>query len=187
MSGKPSAGSPRLRLFVAAELPEAATAAALDWRATALDSRDDLRLAPTLHLTLAFLGSLDATRVADLRRVLAEIAWRPARCRFATEPLFLPTRGRPRLIALRVEDEGGELHRLQADVALRLAREGLYEPETRPWLPHVTVARFRRNGQRFFLHNVNIAAFCVVRVVLYSSDLGRAGAVHTPLADFPAS
>jgi hypothetical protein len=34
---------------------------------------------------------------------------------------------------------------------------------------------------------VNIPAFGVVRMVLYSSHLERAGAVHAPIADFPAS
>ena len=68
-----------------------------------------------------------------------------------------------------------------------LASEGLYEPEKRPWLPHVTVARFRRPGHPFSLQNVNIGAFGVVRMVLYSSDLKPGGAVHSPLADFPAS
>ena len=33
---------------------------------------------------------------------------------------------------------------LASDLSERLERLGVYRPEQRPWLPHVTVARFRR-------------------------------------------
>ena len=118
--------------------------------------------------------------------MLAGIAWPRAECRFS-EPLFLPAHGKRRVVALELEDPSGTLRTLQREVSAGLAAEGLYEPEKRPWLPHVTVARFRRPGHPFSLQNVNIRAFGVVRMVLYSSDLKRGGAVHTPLADFPAS
>ena len=95
--------------------------------------------------------------------------------------------GAKRVVVLPLEDQSGVLTRLRADVSGALAAKGLYEPPGRPWLPHVTVARFRRPGHPFSLQNVNIGAFGVVRMVLYSSDLKQAGAEHTPIADFPAS
>ncbi len=91
------------------------------------------------------------------------------------------------MVALELDDPKRALRRLQGEVAEGLAAEGLYEPEKRPWLPHVTVARFRSSGHPFSLQNVNIPRFGVVRMVLYSSHLERAGAVHAPIADFPAS
>ncbi len=190
MSGEArSAGSARpgrLRLFVACDLPPEVERAVRAWQRAELSRRDDLRVTPTLHLTLAFLGSVDEDRVGDLERVLAGIAWRRADCRLK-EPLFLPAHGRRRVVALELDDPSGTLRRLQSEVSAGLASEGLYEPEKRPWLPHVTVARFRRPGHPFSLQNVNIGAFGVVRMVLYSSHLKPGGAVHTPLADFPAS
>ena len=156
------------------------------WQGAELGRHEDLRVMPALHLTLAFLGSLDATRVPDLERVLRDIRWGPAECRLRG-PLFLPGHGKRRVVALELDDPSGTLRRLQTDVSARLAAEGLYEPENRPWLPHVTVARFRRPGHPFSLQNVNVGGFGVVRMVLYSSHLERTGAVHTPLADFPAS
>ena len=139
-----------------------------------------------MHLTLAFLGDVDAERVPDVEAILGGIRWRRADCRFSG-PLFLPTHGRRRVVALELDDPSGTLRKLQAEVSERLATKGLYEPEKRPWLPHVTVARFRRPGHPFSLQNVNIGAFGLVRMVLYSSDLKPGGAVHSPLADFPAS
>lgn len=190
MSGGPQARpgeqTARLRLFVACDLPGEAERAVKDWQRRVLAVREDLRQMTDLHLTLAFLGTVDARRVPDIERALGGLAWRRAECRF-TEPLFLPAHGRRRVVALALDDPSDTLVRLQAEVSDRLAAEGLYEPEKRHWLPHVTVARFRRPGHPFSLQNVNIGAFGVVRMVLYSSHLEPSGAVHTPLADFPAS
>ena len=183
---QPGGRSARLRLFVACDLPDEVERAVRDWQRRELGGHEDVRLLPALHLTLAFLGSVDAARVPHLERVLSGISWRRAECRFM-EPLFLPAHGRRRVVALALADPSGTLRALQAEVSTGLAAAGLYEPEKRPWLPHVTVARFRRPGHPFSLQNVNIGAFGVVRMVLYSSHLERAGAVHTPLADFPAS
>lgn len=41
------------------------------------------------------------------------------------------------------EDEEGRATTLAQDLFARLERLGLYRPEKRPWLPHVTVMRFR--------------------------------------------
>jgi 2'-5' RNA ligase len=176
----------RLRLFVACDLPGDVKRAVADWQELELRPHADLRVVPTLHLTLAFLGNVDASRVPDLERALGAIAWRPADCRFR-EPLFLPPHGKRRVVALELDDPAGTLCGLQREVADGLSAQGLYQPERRPWLPHVTVARFRRPGHPFSLQNVTIPAFCVVRMVLYSSHLEREGAVHAPIADFPAS
>ncbi len=186
MNGEAQARPERLRLFVACDLPADVQRAVAAWQRAELAPHEELRLMPTLHLTLAFLGNVYADRLPDLQRVLESARWRRAECRLK-EPLFLPARGRRRVVALELDDPSGNLSRLQAEVSAGLAAEGLYEPEKRPWLPHVTVARLRRPGHPFYLQNVNIGAFGVVRMVLYSSHLERAGAVHTPVADFSAS
>ena len=175
-----------LRLFVAQELPPETVRAVETWQHATLAERDDLRLNHALHLTLAFLGDVPTVKVDDLEAALAAVDHAP--CRLAAgEVLFLPRKGPRRVIALSLLDPEGTLARHQAEVSAALAATGLYEPPKRPWLPHVTVARFRRPGHPFSLQNVNIPGFCSVRTVLYSSLLERTGAVHTPLAVFPAS
>ena len=42
------------------------------------------------------------------------------------------------------DDEDGPRARSPRDLHGRLERLGVYERERRPWLPHVTVVRFRR-------------------------------------------
>ena len=139
----------------------------------------------TLHLTLCFLGDVAERRLDDLTAALGGLELSALPTAFA-EPLFLPQRGAKRVVALRLDDPGGALSRTQRTVSDALAGLGLYTPERRPFLPHLTVARYRRPGHPFPLQNVNIGAFGLPSVILYASLLERAGAVHTPLASFPA-
>jgi RNA 2',3'-cyclic 3'-phosphodiesterase len=156
------------------------------WQQRYLEPRRDLRVNHALHLTLCFLGPTEADAVPTLVEALSDIAWTACEARVQT-PLFLPRRGPRRVVALAVEDPGGSLTRLQSRVSAELGGTGFYQTTERPWTPHITVARFRRPGQPFPLQNVNIMELRVVRMVLYSSLLKRAGAVHTPIAVFHAS
>ena len=141
MTSRPSVGADvRLRLFLALRLPEGVLDVIERWQ---LEQLRDVRAVTrdNLHVTLAFLGhrpagELDAI-VGELRAAAAQAG--PSSMRLA------PTRYREtRSVAMLVhEDVGGGATALAADLHARLARLGVYRPEERPWLPHVTVARFR--------------------------------------------
>jgi 2'-5' RNA ligase len=188
-----SAGSRdhRQRLFVAIDLPASALAAISAWQERELAPRQEVRVNRSLHLTLCFLGSTPLEAVPELEAALGALPLRPATVSLG-EPLFLPQRGKRRVVALELVAAGGapggleRLRAIQADVSAALAATGHYAPENRPWLAHVTVARFRRPGQPFPLQNVNFGEVCLSRVVLYTSVLDRGGAIHTPLASFTA-
>jgi 2'-5' RNA ligase len=181
------AGSPAtLRLFVACDIPDATRAEIAAWQQRAFARDPGVRVNHALHITLAFLGSVSADRVDHVADALSGIRFHAARVE-VEEPDFLPARGPKRAVVLPLREADGTLAGLQTDVSGVLAARGLCEPFGRPWLPHVTVARFRRSGHPFPLQNVNIGGFGVVRMVLYSSLLERAGAVHTPLNVFSAS
>ena len=182
----PEADEETLRLFVAGDLPGETRRAVEAWQRNALEGREGLRLNHALHITLAFLGNVPKARLPELTEALSQVRVRPCAVTVA-EPVFLPVRGAKRVVVLPLVERDGELARLQAATAAALSGTGLFAAEGRPWLPHLTVARFRRPGQPFSLQNVTIPGFCVVRAVLYSSLLERSGAVHTPLAVFPAS
>lgn len=174
------------RLFVALDLPRDAAREVSLWQDEALEGQRELRLMGTIHLTLAFLGQVLVARIPMLTETLTSIRFDPLRLTIE-DVIFLPERGAKRVIALRLGGDDGALLGLQAEVSATLAERGLYKPEKRPFLPHVTVARYRNPGQPFPLQNVNISEFGVDQMVLYSSLLQRGGAVHTPLAVFPAS
>jgi 2'-5' RNA ligase len=77
-------------------------------------------------------------------------------------------------------DVTGAATALAADLQARLERLGVYRREARPWLPHVTVVRFReRGGARPDL--ANTCSIHVVRSALYRSSLGSGGARYDAL------
>jgi 2'-5' RNA ligase len=132
-------GGERLRLFCALRLPDDVAGLLAAWQASHL--RDGRIVAREhLHLTLAFLGGRPREEIGPIARELdaAAAAARPIRL----EPLrYRETRSVGMLV---LGDEGGAAIALARDVHDRLRRLGVYEPEKRRWLPHVTVLRFRR-------------------------------------------
>ncbi|MBS1871012.1 MAG: RNA 2',3'-cyclic phosphodiesterase [Actinobacteria bacterium] len=186
----PRDGATQVRLFVALELPSAVVDALLAWRTPLLARCGGLRsLAPeALHVTLAFLGWKPAEAIAPLTELVeacASAAGGSLAGLALGEPLWLPRR-RPRVLAVALDDRHGALGALQAGLVARLAEDGWHEPEARPYLPHVTVARSReRNGLRVprdaVLPALATLTFDGSAVVLYRSRLERAGARYEPL------
>jgi 2'-5' RNA ligase len=174
-----------LRLFVACDPPREVETRVREWQRRLLAARPELRFAGALHVTLCFLGSVDEGRLPDVTAALHGLTI-PALPSGLGDAFFLPQGARKRVVAVRVEDPSGGLVRLQRDMSAALAHKRVYEPERRPWLPHLTVARFRRPGAAFSLQNVNVETFGLPSVVLYSSVLEKDGAVHSPLATYPA-
>jgi 2'-5' RNA ligase len=167
-------GGDRIRLFCALQLPDDARAELAGWAAAHLHGR--LVRADDLHVTLAFLGHRPAGEVprlaAELRSASAVAA--PAELR----PLrYRETRSVGMIV---LEDAGGAATALAADLQERLERLGAYRGEARPWLPHVTVQRFRKPaGDR--PEPTNMRSIHVVRSALYRSQLGPGGARYEPL------
>jgi len=97
-----------------------------------------------LHVTLAFLGSRPASELPAIVAALRESA-------AAARPFDLaPERYREtRSVGMLVlTDESGEAGRLAVRLHERLEALGVYRPEGRPWLPHVTVVRYRERPRR---------------------------------------
>ena len=169
------AGDGRIRLFCALQLPDDALDALSAWGDLHLTEgrrvrRDDL------HVTLAFLGWRPAEDVPAIVHELREAsaAARPCELR----PLrYRETRSVGMIL---LDDPSGAATELAGDVQARLERLGAYRRETRPWLPHVTVLRFKnRRGVR--PAPTNMCSIHVVRSALYRSSLGPGGARYDAL------
>lgn len=128
----------------------------------------------SLHVTLAFLGWIEEDRVAAVAEVLEPPAVGELRLGRA---LLLPPR-RPRVMAVELDDPSGDCRRCQAAVAAAMAAAGFYEPEDRPWLPHVTIGRTRERVNRATMAAVRVPelSFTPPSVTLYRSHLEAAGA-----------
>jgi 2'-5' RNA ligase len=148
------AGRERVRIFVGLPVPPPAAAELAAW-AAALDAPNARRVRPEdLHLTLAFLGHRPVGDLDVVVAVVDELGRFPA-------PVLEPERYREtRSVGMLVlRDEAGRGAAIAEHAQRRLEDEGLYRREARPWLPHVTVLRFRRpEGVRPDVTNVRSIA-----------------------------
>jgi 2'-5' RNA ligase len=175
MTSRDSVGDDeRLRLFLALRLPGGWLDAIGAWQARTLAGRD-VRVVPRehLHMTLVFLGSTpaaDAPGVVDrLRRAAASAG-----------PIRLhPERYRETRTAamLTFHDEGG------AGGALA---DAVGRDEGRPWLPHVTVARYRERPRlrEDFPDTIRTDVLVPSDAAAYLSRLRPTGAEYDVLAAF---
>ena len=181
-------GSPRARLFVALELPEEVVGGAAALARDAFGPVDELRLVrrQSLHATLVFLGYHPEREIERI----AAIAFDEPAGPFDLVPdavVPVPSR-RPRLYALGLEDAGGALHGWQDGLSRRLEEARLYEPEKRPFWPHVTLARVKRGARvpsGLALPELRAELrqpFHGSRVTLFRSTLRPSGAMYEPLA-----
>jgi RNA 2',3'-cyclic 3'-phosphodiesterase len=185
--------SPRARLFVALDLPQDVRAGLVDWQRTALADPALRVIRPeALHITLVFLGYQAEKDVkAIARAAFATDADAPA-VELAAEPVGVPPGKRPRLIAIRANSEGTVA--LQKGVEERLVEGGFYEPEKRPFWPHLTVARVKPEArgsrkpalitnQPHPLPEHMFRFFRPTRLVLFKSHLRRTGAEYEAMAE----
>lgn len=183
--------SPRARLFVALDLPEETREGLVAWGSEALVDPALRPVAPeSLHITLAFLGSRPEEEIESIAAAVRESA-APAPLVELRDAEQRPPRGRAKLYALPAISPGAEV--LQAGLAQRLVEGGFYEPEKRPFWPHVTVARVRpeaRGSRRPAVVSEPPGAIpeelseprIAVRMALYRSVLQPSGARYVPLA-----
>jgi 2'-5' RNA ligase len=131
------------------------------------------------HLTLAFLGHRPRAEVEGTARALrdAVLAGRT--------PVLTPARYREtRSVGMLVlHDEGGHATALAVDLQRRLKALGVYEPERRPWLPHVTVLRFRE-PPRLRPALPDLGEFSPSEAAVYHSVLRPGGAQYEILESF---
>lgn len=142
-----------------------------------------------LHLTLRFLGEVERARAEDVALALSSIATAAPTARIDGVGRF-DRRGRTDSLWARLAP-AAPLADLARKVNQAVARVGL-GPETRAYLPHVTVARFGRA-----VHEAGVAAwlarhagltsepFAFTHVVLYESHLTHAGAAYEAVARWP--
>ncbi|MFI5394868.1 MAG: RNA 2',3'-cyclic phosphodiesterase [Candidatus Binatia bacterium] len=184
----------RVRSFIAVDLEEPVRAALRRLLDQAARLRCDVRWVrgEGLHVTLKFLGWVEALRLEQVHSTLAAaVAGRPAlRVRVRGLGAF-PTLRRPRILWVGLESGG--LAELAACVETAMSRVG-FEPEKRAFTPHITLGRV--NGTRgwsrveelFKAHmSDDFGASNVDAVTIYRSTLRPDGAVYTPLWTIPLS
>ena len=138
-------GGDSLRLFCALRLPDETVDAIVRWQGRVLRGRrvpeSGERLVPrsNLHVTLAFLGGRPADELPAIADALRTAAGEAHDLRLAVHG-YRETRS---VGMLTCDDEGDRATAVAKRLHGLLAELGVYQPEKRHWLPHVTVLRFR--------------------------------------------
>jgi 2'-5' RNA ligase len=170
----------RLRLFCALTLPGPVLDRLVEWQAAELAAGERIVPRQNLHVTVAFLGSRPASEAAPIGAELAAAA-------AAAGPITLRERGyrETRSVGMLVcDDVAGHAGRFAVDVFGRLERLGVYERERRPWLPHVTVLRFRRRPPRLRPQLPVLGEVSPSGAAVYHSLLRPEGAEYAVLESF---
>jgi 2'-5' RNA ligase len=189
-------GMAAIRSFVAIELSEEAI--------VALDrlQRELKKQAPpnavrwsrpeSIHLTLQFLGDVAPERIGAVSEALAGVC--VGQVPFVIEMQGLgvfPNPRRPRVVWVGISEPSGALAALQKGVSQVLEPLG-FEPEQRPFTPHLTLGRASRRASARELVELGelithfetgvLSRVMVDRIILMRSDLKPDGAVYTPQA-----
>ncbi|MBI2849737.1 MAG: RNA 2',3'-cyclic phosphodiesterase [Chloroflexi bacterium] len=144
----------------------------------------------SIHLTLKFLGNIDADKVGEITEAIEESARGiPPFSLEAREAGVFPDLRRPRVAWVGLGGETDKLLELQQHLESNLEILG-FTPEGRDFTPHLTVARLDRAtpderqkfGQliarsSFEAVNINVEAISLMR-----SQLTRAGAIYSRLS-----
>ena len=168
-------GHERLRLFLALRLPDAVLDEVEHWQREQLRN---VRVLPRehLHITLAFLGHRPAGEVESIVAALRDAAAGAGEIRL-TPVRYRETRSAGMLV---LDDEGEHAARLAGEVQERLERLGVYRREGRAWLPHLTVARWRKRP-RLGLEPPPVRTFVPSDAAAYLSRLHPDGARYEVL------
>jgi 2'-5' RNA ligase len=130
------------------------------------------------HVTLEFLGSVPASRVAAAREAAAQVLAAPFEIRFDAVEYWR----RPEVLCLLARSLPSSLEGLVQQLRSALgARE--FQPESRPFRAHLTLARK-------VTHPVTPVQFApllwpVTDFALVESITDRSGSIYTPLATWP--
>jgi 2'-5' RNA ligase len=182
-------GASPLRLFVAVEVPEAAkevVARAIEpWRAVFPRAR--WAPAQNWHVTLKFLGATYPRLVGWVEERLVDVAAGsgPVPTRIAGAGAF-PTAASARVLWAGLDDPDGRLASLASAVEAALQAE--FAPESRPFTPHLTVARSdppMRPPEGLAVPEVRSEPFTVGELVLFRSHLHRPAPTYEALRRLP--
>lgn len=185
----------RIRTFVAVEISSAV-------RQLVAELIDEFRTAgadakwvepQNLHVTLKFLGDVDANEIHQPCRAVQEAVADFAPFEFAVQGAgAFPNVSRPRTVWLGIGQGNEELVALNRRIELPLEKLG-FRREARRYKPHLTIGRVRRGGPgvaelgALIRHYADFDAgrTTVSQVLVFSSRLDRSGPTYESLARAP--
>jgi 2'-5' RNA ligase len=140
-----------------------------------------------LHFTLKFLGSVDDGIVESVIEVVKQQADNVGRFEVEIRGTgAFPSAKQPRILWLGVNEPTGKMKQLAAGLESKCAKLG-FEPESRPFNPHLTLARIReprtagRLGTSHVGREFGPITFSCRDLILFESHLSAHGSFYTKL------
>jgi 2'-5' RNA ligase len=150
--------------------------------------------ASNLHMTLQFLGDTPQEKLAPIDEALRRAAHGHAPFTLGLSHPAVFGGNRPRVVVIETAQGRDALIALQAEVSEALAELG-FEPDRRPYTPHITIGRVRRGRK---IHRSEIdgllpevgdittgATMEIAEVVHFKSVLSPEGATYSRLETVP--
>lgn len=179
-----------IRTFICIEIPESIKSRVNELQETLrhIEAQVSWAKAPNIHLTLKFLGGVEASRIQRVGKALERAANEisPFEVEVGGAGCFPSTRS-PRVMWIGVSTVPEPLQQLYANIEDELAREG-FERDKRKFSPHLTIGRIRTPHNSARVAEALIAAgfesemFVATEVILMRSDLKATGSIYTPQA-----
>lgn len=173
-----------MRLFIAIDISVEANDELL--RVQKLLPKASMSLARQFHITLKFLGEVNADKVSDITNALKNIRFNAFELELSGIGCF-PNKKDPRVIWVGLK-ESLELTKLASDIEKSLKEFG-FEPEHK-FRPHLTLARTKFIDDKYLfrteLDKINVlqVRFRIDSFSLYSSVLTEQGAVYEIIKRF---
>lgn len=179
--------SNELRLFVAVDIPEEHKTALL--KAQKAFPGLPWTCARQIHLTMRFIGEVDVDQFDRVSGCLNDVSAAP----FTLHPDgtgFFPDAAKPSIFWFGLK-ESAELLELKQKVDAVLKSAIGLTPETRGFVPHVTLLRFKSRPDDELIASLStkfsspgLPAFNVSSFSLYSSQLSNSGALYVKEAEY---
>ncbi|SHE96835.1 2'-5' RNA ligase [Fodinibius roseus] len=175
-----------MRLFVAIPLPESVRDRLADLEQPVEGVRWQRR--SQLHITLKFLGDTREEQLDPLVSELSAVRQQEFSMKIKGLGCF-PQKGPPRILWAGISN-AAELKKLKDRIEEKCVALG-FDPEERPFKPHITLGRIQGVTRRDIRSLINqhkqfaIPDVSVREFVMYESILQSDGAVHKRVSGFP--
>ena len=187
LAGEAALGD-RIRAFFALPVPDPQREQLSGYLASCAAVAPDFRWAvhDNLHITLRFVGSVERRAVEEVASHAEAGVGGPFELALGDVGTF-GSGPRVRVVWLGLSAGADPVRRL-AGVLERECRAAGLEPEARAFKPHLTLARAKpRDGAGLpeLPRRPVLEPWKATEVILFSSHLGRGGAVHEPIRSVP--
>jgi 2'-5' RNA ligase len=147
-----------------------------------------------IHLTLKFLGEISNSSLEEIHQTLEQEVRKHPICTLSVGRFgCFPNRRRPRVLWIGITEDKGTLVQVQSSINEKLVPLG-FDKEGRPFHPHLTLGRVRRNVSKADLTQLQdavnefvvgkIGQFEVREIHLIESILKPSGAEYSSLGEY---